>query len=628
MMLGKMLAGRYRVGDRIGGGGMALVYRAEDLQLVRDVAVKVLRTQFGSDEEFVRRFRREAQNAASLSHPNIVQIYDVGHEDDQHYIVMELVEGKTLKELIQRQGPLPIAEAARIAIEILSALTHAHTHRIVHRDIKPHNILIARDGRVKVTDFGIARATTTDTVTHTGSIMGSAHYFSPEQANGQPTGEKSDIYSMGIVLYEMVTGKVPFQGDSPITVALKHLREQPAPPALLNPEVPVELQNIIVRALEKDPEDRFASADAMRQELEQFAAAHAAGQTHMYSGDFPTMDLRAMKTRKARRLIDDEEETRPAGKPKRSFAWIWVALVALVVVGGVGSGVWAIIGFLDVPTVSVPQIEGLSLDKAQKSLSDVKLYGFGKDYQFSDTVPFGSVIKSDPRPGTPVKVGRTIDLTLSKGAESKQVPDVVGKSEMDARNLLESAHFKVDDVKSAYSSQPEGTVIEMVPGALTILNSGSIVKLTVSKGPLRVPKIIGKSRTDAQKMLEAAGLILGNIQMQPDPTRTKDTVLSSDPPQDAAVNPGTAVNLVVAQNVAGAKTFAKEIIVPGTTGQWYEVAVKLVDQMGVSANESTVLPPARHQGGEKIPVTGVFFGDNSYLKVIVDGRNAAQIEVP
>ncbi|HLN61257.1 MAG TPA: Stk1 family PASTA domain-containing Ser/Thr kinase, partial [Symbiobacteriaceae bacterium] len=291
MVTGTFLANRYRIGERIGGGGMALVYRARDEQLGRDVAVKVLRGQFGTDEEFIRRFRREAQNAASLSHPNVVQIFDVGRDDDQYFIVMELVEGQTLKELIQRQGPLPIAEAVRISAEILGALEHAHTNRIVHRDIKPHNILISRDGHAKVTDFGIARATTTDTVTHTGSIMGSAHYFSPEQANGQPTGEKSDIYSMGIVLYEMLTGTVPFTGDSPITVALKHIRDRVVPATQLNSEVPVELDEIILRALEKEPEDRYPSAAAMRQALEQFAEDHAAGRTHMPSGDFPTMDL-------------------------------------------------------------------------------------------------------------------------------------------------------------------------------------------------------------------------------------------------------------------------------------------------------------------------------------------------
>ena len=258
-LIGRLLGKRYEILEKIGGGGWALVYRAQDTFLHRPVAVKVLRSQYTADDDFVRRFKREAQAAASLSHPNVVSIYDVGQEDDVYYIVMEYIDGQTLKEKIDAEAPLPIPVSVKIALQILDALDHAHQAKIVHRDIKPHNILLTRSGRVKVTDFGIARAATTTTLTHTGSIIGSAHYFSPEQARGGFTGEKSDIYSVGVVLYEMVTARVPFEGDSPISVAIKHIQEDVPPPTQLNPAVPVELEEIILRAMEKDQNRRYQS---------------------------------------------------------------------------------------------------------------------------------------------------------------------------------------------------------------------------------------------------------------------------------------------------------------------------------------------------------------------------------
>jgi beta-lactam-binding protein with PASTA domain/predicted Ser/Thr protein kinase len=631
-MTGTVLAGRYRIGERIGGGGMALVYRAEDLQLGRDVAVKVLRGQFGSDEEFVRRFRREAQNAASLSHPNVVQIYDVGRDEEHYFIVMELVEGKTLKALIQQQGPLPIREAVRIAVEILAALEHAHTHRIVHRDIKPHNILIAKDGRVKVTDFGIARATTTDTVTNTGSIMGSAHYFSPEQANGQPTGEKSDIYSMGVVLYEMVTGTLPFQGDSPITVALKHIRERPAPPSHLNGEVPVELDAIIMRALEKEPADRFPSAAAMREALEQFAADHAAGRTHIPSGDFPTMDLRAMKPHKVRRHLDDEveedqaEPDRPDQKRRRARPWVVAAVVAALVLAAVGGAVWAFVRFMDVPVVQVPDIVGMPHLQAQEELRKLKLTWSLQGYQYSDEVPAEHVIRTDPPPGTPVKQGREIALVLSRGPNQKTLPDVRGKSIDDARALLESERFNIGDITYRNTNAPEGQVVDMTPSPLTPLPVGSTVKLTVSKGPLRVPRVVGLKLDEARRQLQQAGLSLGKVDAVPD-ARPQDTVLATNPAPDTAVEPGRTVDVTVSQGTPVEGTqFEKTITVPGKQGTSVAMQVVLVDVVSGVPNEVSLFQE-RRQAGEKVTVKGTFRGQ-AHLRILVDNQVLATIPLP
>ncbi|MBW7459196.1 Stk1 family PASTA domain-containing Ser/Thr kinase, partial [Paenibacillus sepulcri] len=267
-MIGHELGGRYEIITRIGGGGMALVYKAHDILLNRKVAVKILRQQFVHDEEFIRRFRREAQSAGALSHPNVVSIYDVGQEDETHYIVMEYVEGHNLNEIIQERAPLQPEEAVRIAIQICDALEHAHHNQIIHRDIKPHNILIGKNGRVKVTDFGIARAVTSSTITQTGSVLGSVHYFSPEHAKGISTGEKSDLYSLGIVLYQMLTGKLPFLGESPISVALKHLQETFEEPRVVNPYIPQSVENVILRAMRKNPSERYNSADEMLRDLE------------------------------------------------------------------------------------------------------------------------------------------------------------------------------------------------------------------------------------------------------------------------------------------------------------------------------------------------------------------------
>ncbi|WP_089967608.1 Stk1 family PASTA domain-containing Ser/Thr kinase [Lihuaxuella thermophila] len=266
-MEGKKLGGRYEIVSRVGGGGMAVVYKAKDLLLNRFVAIKILSESLSNDSEFIRRFSREAQAAASLSHPNIVNVYDVGRDGYTHYIVMELVEGPTLKQYIQERGPLPVEEAANIAVQICDGLAHAHDNQIVHRDIKPHNILLGPNGRVKVTDFGIARAASSSTITQTGSVMGSVHYFSPEQARGGVIGEKSDIYSLGIVFYEMLTGHLPFDGDSAISIALKHLQDPVEDPRELNPEIPDNVAEIVLRALEKDPSMRYSSARAMMQDI-------------------------------------------------------------------------------------------------------------------------------------------------------------------------------------------------------------------------------------------------------------------------------------------------------------------------------------------------------------------------
>jgi len=623
-LIGRILGNRYRLEERIGGGGMALVFRATDLQLGREVAVKILRGQFGADDEFVRRFRREAQNAASLSHPNIVQTFDVGEDGDTHYIVMELVTGKTLKALIQEQGPLPVAEAARIGIAIADALAHAHAQRIVHRDIKPHNILLGQDGRVKVADFGIARAVTTDTVTRTGAMMGSAHYFSPEQADGQPAGEKSDLYSLGVVLYEMVTGTLPFQGESPITVALKHLRERVQPPSQLNPEVPAEMDEIILRAMEKEPDDRFDSAVQMRDALADFLQLHLAGRSHIQSGDFPTMDVRATRARRTKAKPKRDPEA-AAGRARRRTIVI-VSAVLVVLLGGLGAGGWAIWKFLDVPEVQVPPIVGMHITQAEELLRAANLQRTIVSERHSD-LEINYILEARPEPGSMVKQGAVIELVVSKGPETVELPDVVGMQIDAARARLKTDRFEVDQVKEEISNRPAGEVIFQAPAARTPLKVGSKVNLTVSLGPLKVPSVAGKTREEAEKALTDAGLQPGTVAEQPN-AAPAGTVLSTVPAEGTQVTPGQRVDLVVSSGpeLVGT-TFVQPLTVPVSPTQKARFTVVLVDQIeGAAEPEERILVDEEMEGGRQVIVSDKYYGD-AYLIVFVDGVERVRVPV-
>lgn len=652
-MIGQVLGNRYRIEERIGGGGMSVVFRATDLQLGRDVAVKVMRAHLAADEDFVRRFWREAQNAAALHHPNLVQIYDVGRDEENCFIVMELINGRTLKQMIQEQGPLPIDQAVKISLQILDALGHAHQQRIIHRDVKPHNVLIARDGTVRVADFGIARATTTDTVTHTGSILGSAHYFSPEQANGYPANEKSDLYSMGVVLYEMVTGRVPFQGESPITVAIKHIREVITPASALNTEVPVELDAIIGQALAKEPEERFDSASAMRAALEHFLAEHAAGRTHVSSGDFPTQMLPPLGTRKERRQPqpskppiapmggeEEEEEERPLSrKQKRRRALI--ILFLLILVGALlGGGAYAINNYLTVPTIDLPDVVGKPVGEAQMILKEHKLDFKIASSVFDDKIPVNSVVKQDPPAGTPVKMGgRTIELQISKGPEQKEVPDVRTLEETEARIRLENEGFVIGKVTPRESNDPEGRVIDQVPGPKTIQKAGAQIDLVISKGRLRVPAVEGLQLDVAQRQITAAGLVVGKVESRYEPTKPKDTVLEATPKGGDAVAQGATINLVVATDVdpnpgqgstpgggTAGTPFAKVVTIPAEAGQGAPIQIILVDQYGGQRHELVLLETTM-RAGQAVTAQSSFQGA-AYIQVNVGGVERQRIPLP
>lgn len=565
-MIGHELGGRYQVIERIGGGGMALVYRGHDILLNRNVAIKVLRNQFVHDEEFIRRFRREAQSAASLSHPNVVSIYDVGQEDEVHYIVMEYVEGKNLNEIIKERAPLQVDESIRIASQICDALDHAHQNQIIHRDIKPHNILIGRNGRVKVTDFGIARAVTSTTITQTGSVVGSVHYFSPEHAKGVATGEKSDLYSLGIVLYQMLTGVLPFLGESPISVALKHLQEEFEEPRLLNPLIPQSVENVILRSMRKNPEERYQSAKQMLQDLETCLLperrSEAKALFHDEDDEDRTRIIPAIKPiqrglgsrsgEERMRRIDDDEDVPLA--PKRRRRWggpaLWIGLTLLLLIA-MGSVVWYVNSKLVVPEVTVPDVTNQTLEQATAMLDEIGLIVDDPVVeQYNPNYDENIVWEQSKKEGTVVKEGTLIVLTVSTAKPVSNVPILSGGTYDEAVKALVA-----DGVEQSRISQdprfsddyPEGQVIGSEPAEGSEYDPETAsIKIFVSKGKESkpMPDLTNKTQNEAKSILEGLGLVLDEVSEDTSYSIEKGRITKQWPyEKDDLVSPGDKISI-------------------------------------------------------------------------------------
>ena len=642
-MIGRLLGKRYEVQERIGGGGWALVYKAMDTFLHRPVAVKVLRQQYTADDDFVRRFKREAQAAASLSHPNVVSIYDVGQEDDVYYIVMEYVDGKTLKEKIDAEAPLPVPVAVRLTIQILDALEHAHFAKIVHRDIKPHNILLTRGGRVKVTDFGIARAAATATLTHTGSIMGSAHYFSPEQARGGFTGEKSDIYSVGIVLYEMLTGQVPFQGDSPISVAIKHLQDQVVPPSHVNPEVPLELEQIVMKAVQKDQNLRYQSAGDMTADLNRFLKDFTEGRTQLidptavqrpYFGEPEAVEgvLRRDPDLQDTIALEDRDakKVRRAAEGRRRVwrrVWPWLLGLALFL-AAVALSWWAFNRWLNVPTVPVPNVVGLQQLEAQDKLKESLLTSEVAATPPDPSHPAGEIIKQDPLPGTLVKQGRKVLLSVSRGPEQKAVPDVRNESLVQAQTDLANAGFRAGHISTkddpAYAAN---TVISqsLTPGQL--YPQDTPVDLVVSSGKAQVamPSLVGQDLEQAKSTLEQNKLVLGKVTPVTDPTFAPNQVVNQSPQPNAPVTEGSSVDLWVNQPSGAARQATLQFVVPRAAGA--ADAPVVVEVVVADTRGRTSQYKQQHRPGESLQVPISWVGTATAF-IYVDGNLVQQQALP
>jgi serine/threonine-protein kinase len=586
-----LIDGRYRVIKRLGSGGMADVYLVEDQQLGRRVALKLLYRHLAEDVQFVERFRREASSAAGLQHPNIVSIFDRGEWDGTYYIAMEYVEGHTLKEVIRERGPAPPEAAVDVVLQILRAARFAHQRGVVHRDLKPQNVLIDLDGRTKVTDFGIARAGASD-MTETGSIMGTAQYLSPEQAQGRPVDARSDLYSIGIILYELLLARVPFDAESPVSVALKQVSEAPVPPREIDPTLPPALEGVVLRALEKDPARRFQNADEFIEALHTGRLSEA---------------VVVEEAAPIEEILEEDDE-------RGSRWWLW--LLILLAVAAIALGAYLLLkpdqvevpnvigrtsatasqilqnrGFevqidpavnADVPRdqvfaqdprpgntadegstvhlrvssgpgqAAVPSVVGLSQNEAEKQLQDAGFKTKAEE-EFSDTVKKGQVISTTPAVGTLVERGTTVTLTVSKGKEQVAVPDVEGETEDNARSAIENAGLKVGKVTSEESDQDPGTVISQSPAAGKQVAKGSAVTLTVAKA-VKVPDVVDETEEDATKALEDAGF---TVRVRDQATTTPDedgVVLEQSPAGDEERPKGSRVTIIVGRLGTGTPT--------------------------------------------------------------------------
>src|SRR2546427_1746831 len=566
-LINTLFDGRYRIMRKLGAGGMANVYLAEDQELGRRVAIKILNDRHANDDQFVERFRREAKNAASLSHPNIVSIYDRGEAEGTYYIAMEYLDGRSLKELIVGRGPAPIPIAIDYARQILAAVRFAHRHGIVHRDIKPHNVLVDAEGRLKVTDFGIARAGASQ-MTEAGSIIGTAQYLSPEQAKGAPVDQTSDLYSVGVVLYELLTGVVPFSGDTPVEIAMKHLSAVPEAPSAQRAEIPRDLDLVILRALAKDPSDRYQSAEEMDADLERVqrgAAVSPATEeaaTAIISRPPPPPAAPTAITQ-ARQPVPyappaayyDYEE------PRRRAFWPW--LLALLFVAAAGVGGYFLYNEIQkqisgAKSVRVERYVGL-----REILADQKIRSLGLIpnvvRQPNPDIPETYVFRQSPVPGSKTNKGAEVTIYTSTGAPKTTVPSVVGLDSTDAVSRLADAKLKWKITKVT-SDQQSGTVIAQTPTGGASVDQGSVIRLKVSKGPqpIAVPNVVGASFATASSQLQAAGFAVARKDVQSD--QPAETVVAQSPTSGTPAAPGSTITLSVSK---GPKTSA----VPDVTSQ-------------------------------------------------------------
>ena len=549
---GALFAGRYRLERKLGSGGMADVWLAEDQELGRKVAVKILHERYANDEQFVERFRREATHAASLSHPNIVSIFDRGEAGGSYYIVMEYVEGRTLKELIVSRGSCPVPVAITYVRQVLAGLRFAHRAGIVHRDVKPHNVIVDSEGRVKVMDFGIARAGTSQ-MTEVGSIIGTAQYLSPEQARGAPVDESSDLYSTGILLYELLTGTVPFNGETPVEVAMKHLSQVPEPPSRLRPEVPHDLDLVVIRALAKEPAERYRSAQEMDRDLERVTRGEGVDRE---TEDAATMVMRGETTaatmvggRTTPGYGGDERYRAYDGEVRKSRSW-WPWLLALGLALAIGVGGFLLYdnvsGRLDASkTIAVDNYTGLLESKAVALIIEDGFEDRVRRVPNSE-VAEGYVIEQEPAPGTRLQKGSIVTIDVSTGRPEVTVPPLIGKTRDEAVRDLTALNLEVSVVE-VNSEQEPGIVTAQDPAAGTVLITGSTVRVNVSKGikQVAVPSVVGQQVDIASSQLQLAGFKVGRIDVESE--QPAGEVVTQSPPGNSTAARGSSVTLSVSK---------------------------------------------------------------------------------
>ncbi|MEK3800214.1 Stk1 family PASTA domain-containing Ser/Thr kinase [Peribacillus sp. FSL H8-0477] len=576
MLIGKRINGRYKLLDMVGGGGMANVYLARDMILDRDVALKILRMDFNNDDEFIKRFNREAQSATSLVHPNIVSIYDVGEDGDIYYIVMEYVKGLTLKQYIQKNFPLSIEESINIMEQITAAISNAHHNGIIHRDIKPQNILVDEIGNVKITDFGIALALSATNITQTNAVLGSVHYLSPEQARGGMANKKSDIYSLGIVMFELLTGRLPFSGESAVSIALKHLQSETPSPKRWNPDIPQSVENIILKATAKDSYYRYESVDEMHEQIRTSLKPErlnepvfAIPEDHDATKAIPiitndhmnSIDETIIRGPEKNTAVYDEASApvksvskkkganskKQKKRKKRPLLMIASLLVILLLLGGSFVFFPALFGPKE---ITIPDLSGEEYDDAIVELLKSGLEP-GKTIELSDEkVPQEQVIKTEPRAGRVVKEGTTIDIYQSTGKETVTVSDYIGRNIDSIETLLDKMDFKKSMISEEFDDSSPGTILTQVPSLNTeVVPSDTAFEFTVSKGPEQLPlkNLTEFNKAGLDDYAKEAGIKVNVKREEYNASVGFGLVISQEPSPGTKVEKGSTVNVVLSK---------------------------------------------------------------------------------
>jgi eukaryotic-like serine/threonine-protein kinase len=622
----RIYSGRYELTHLVARGGMAQVYRAVDRQLDRPVALKVLFPELSVDRAFVERFRREAQAAANLSHPNIVPVFDWGEDDRTYFIVMEYVEGRPLSAVLRDPDRLPPRQIATIGASVAAALAFAHRHSVVHRDVKPGNVLITPEGEVKVTDFGIARAVNTEeSLTQTGAVMGTAAYFSPEQAEGKVVDARSDIYSLGVVLYEMCVGKPPFTGDSPVAVASKHVRDTPVLPRAANPGVPVALEAVVMKAMAKSPDDRYGSAEEFRADLLRFAdgrpvEAADPGTTSMMTAVGAAATTQAvMHTGRTQALPPVDQghfATQDELRRRRRNRWLVALLVLLLAALGVlGFFLLRSVGVFG-GNVDVPNVVGETEAVATQSLQNAHL-SVGTTTDRASAVAKGTVLSTDPAVGTSVSKNSAVDLVLSAGPNVPvvQVPSVAGQQLAAAIQQIQAAGLTYT-VKYVTSDKPEGTVLSQSPAGGAHVKANVPIVLTVSgtQTSVSVPSVLGQTPTNAGAVLARAGLTVGSQSSACSTSQVSTgNITAQNPNVGANVAPNTPVNLVISSGPC--------VAVPNVVGQSASSATSMLTTAGLVPNQTTDMTCANNaQSGNvdsQSPAAGTQVGNGTTVTITV-----------
>ncbi|MGD0455757.1 MAG: Stk1 family PASTA domain-containing Ser/Thr kinase [Solirubrobacteraceae bacterium] len=619
-----IIDGRYRVISRLGSGGMADVYLAQDQLLGRDVAVKVLHHHFAEDQEFVERFRREASSAAALSHPNIVGIFDRGEWNGTYYIAMEYVAGRPLKAIVREQGALDPAAAIEIVVQILRAARFAHRRGVIHRDLKPHNVILDEEGRARVTDFGIARAGASD-MTLTGSIMGTAQYLSPEQAQGLAVSASSDLYSIGVILYELLTGVVPFEGETAVAVAFKQVSAEPYPPSALNPALPHSLDAVVLRALAKDPAHRYADADELiaaleheRQMLPALSGARAAAipDGHVHHAQQPPPpragagSLLLAQPGTGQYELEGGPPPEEERRRRRRRGLLWALAFALVA----GLAVLVVLLTQSTKSVTVPSVTGQTERAAEATLRGAGLNA-QPSLAPSATVHSGLVIRQTPAAGSVAKKGARVSIVVSEGPANVPLVDVTGLTAAKAAAELRRAHFKTKTTTEASKTVEAGRVIGTEPPAETDVQEGRLITLLVSSGPapVHVPDVTGQTLEAAEATLTNDELGVGTVTKRVSSTQVAGTVLAQSPTTGSAVRAGAKVNLTVAQA-------PKEVEVPKVEGAAEVAAEAALKRAGFKSKVETRATTEQSQVGvvlEQSPAAGAKARKGATVTIVV-----------